>query len=77
MLIFCLFLGAVLDIQMPWVVSGEQVSETVSQTSWGKLWHTSVCGSKKKSAFPYYRWIRELVSKEPLYNGKKDLLSVQ
>lgn len=33
MLIFCLFLEAVLDIHVPWVVSGEQVSETVSQIS--------------------------------------------
>jgi len=52
MLIFCLFLGAVLDIHMPWVVSGEQMSETISQTSWRKLWHISMCGSEKNLLFP-------------------------
>ena len=48
MLIFCLFLGAVLDIHMPWVVSGEQVSETVSKSA-GENYGTLQCAALKKN----------------------------
>lgn len=67
MLIFCLFLDCFWRAGV-WDCLPNQLGKVTADFS-VRLW--------KESAFPCYHWIRELVSKEPLYSGKKDLLSIQ
>lgn len=49
----------------------EQVSETVFQTSWGKLWNISMYSSEK------ILLKKKSVSKEPLYRGKKSAINLE